>query len=188
MLHEALARSVAAADGRFGIRVLGAAIDGDAIHVDLVASIDGDLVRASRGLAVRIARNANRAAGRRGQVLVDRVRRSRAPMPRVREAAAPVVPAARRRRGRSRARAPPPEPPAVKRVFGRGWEDEWEWDEYASQDGTWLPGWRTMLQHAFAAAINPRPYVLLGGGNPWNQEKWAATMRAHRKKARGRRR
>lgn len=69
---EPLRRSFAAANGRFGMRVVHFAALGDHVHLIVEAEGKISLTRGMQGLAVRAAKGINRTAGRKGRVFSDR--------------------------------------------------------------------------------------------------------------------
>jgi REP element-mobilizing transposase RayT len=69
---NAIRRSYAAANGRFGVRVVHFAALGDHLHMIVEAEGKSSLTRGMQGLAIRAAKAINRTLGRNGRVFADR--------------------------------------------------------------------------------------------------------------------
>ncbi|HEY5675995.1 MAG TPA: transposase [Myxococcales bacterium] len=63
--------ALAAAWGRFGVRIVQFSIQGNHVHLIVEADDDEALSRGIQGLAIRIARALNRMMRRKGRVLAD---------------------------------------------------------------------------------------------------------------------
>jgi putative transposase len=70
-IFAAVRAAIAAGCSRFGMRVVHFSVQSNHIHLAVEAADARSLTRGMRGLAVRIARAVNRAAGRKGKVFDD---------------------------------------------------------------------------------------------------------------------
>ncbi len=67
-----LARALAAAAERFGVRLVQFSVQGNHVHLVVEAESTEALARAMKGFSVRVARGLNRVMRRRGRVMGDR--------------------------------------------------------------------------------------------------------------------
>jgi REP element-mobilizing transposase RayT len=129
-----------------GFRVVHFSVQTNHLHLLVEAADAAALARGLQGLAIRIARGVNRAAGRRGKVWADRYHARVLKSPReVRHALAYVLQQARRHVDPTRG------------IIEPGWIDP-------RSSGRWFDGWREKRAPEPDAAVSPPRTWLLAEG------------------------